>query len=469
MPLNGYPPFCNAIACLAYALCGGFSAKAAIISQLVFLLPIGYGVFYIGRRLGGLWGGVLALLSVSGNLWLHLYARGYFLEVGESAALVCILATFIACEGFRRLKPSLLFGVCLGIGMLIKWAVLFYLAPLFVYAAVKVFFFDKGSASPDSAPSEPSAKRIFLYSLGAAVLICGWWYAAAFFELLCKTQRDTGQSYSCFKDGFTALLVSLANGWWLAFLWLSIGCFISFKSDRRESAFIICASLAVIASAVFVYPILGLRGVPRYVLPGSVLMSALAFAPFGNLSGRYLKTAVLLFILTVNSLQLNITNFYRGIPLSEAVVYKCNTSIASLEKFDYNKNRRDAEIKDFVDTILAAVVSELRKSGECRFTSVSVRGRHSSLDPDMFILRALEVYNFPIDVDIYVPVYFEFEPTASLLLFLSAEDEIFLKDKHFQGYRKVGSWKNGYIQNYAGLYKNGGKHDSKAAMPSFAR
>ncbi|MBQ7503406.1 hypothetical protein IJT93_11990 [bacterium] len=465
-PLNGYPPFCNMIACLAYALNGGFSAKAAILSQLIFLLPMGYGVFYIGRKLGGLWGGALALLSVSGNLWLHIYARGYFLEVGESALLICIIAAFISCDNFRLLKPSLLFGLFLGIGMLVKWAILFYLFLILAYAAIKVFFFDRSGPSADS---QPSTKRVFLYSMGLAALICGWWYAAAFFELINKSGRDVSQAYYSGGEIFMPLFAALGNGYWLAFVWFGIGCFAHIKYKSERSPFIVYCSLAMLAAMLIIYTVMGVPVVNRYVLPGSLLIGIVGFSSAGKINNTYIKTAICAAVLFINLIQLNLGGIVFGYQINEGLSTKCNTYISHLDKIDKNKNSADRELRNFADGILAAIVSKLRESHECRFTAVTVRGRNVSLDADMFILRALEIYDLPIDIDIYVPGHYEFEPKTSLLLFLSPEDEAYLRDKNLKGYQKIGSWENSFVKQYASLYKNRAKRDSKAAMPSLAR
>ncbi|MBQ7568955.1 hypothetical protein IJT17_09140, partial [bacterium] len=55
---EAYPPLAYLVSCLFYRFYG-VSRQAALASQLVFYLPYVLGCWWLGRRIGGRWGGLL--------------------------------------------------------------------------------------------------------------------------------------------------------------------------------------------------------------------------------------------------------------------------------------------------------------------------------------------------------------------------------------------------------------------------
>ena len=503
MPLSGYPPLSSWLYCLGALVRGQqFSAQAAATIQAVLLIPLGYAIYALGRRLGGSWGGILALVANSGNLWLNWYSRGLFLEVGETLFVVAALAAYLASANFRRLGYSLLFGICIGLGMLTKWALIFYVLPLLAYALFMVL-----SAPPEAnckeereqlesetanikigdeilslnmASSLPVQRQYYVVeqqsiegeadtesgeklvspwlgmtaALLAILSLSGWWYWAAWDELIWKSSRDLAQNYSglsCLRQLFYAL----NNCWWLYFTWFLLGAFFTIKqkeAEQKNTAFLI---IAMSLSAATIYAVLGVPGAARYMLPATVMGLCLAFAWIGQY--RFWRIGAAIALAFISAAQLGLVACPGTVPIDETLS-SCNWRINTLRNVNSVEEKAErAEEADFIDEVLATILPKLDKSGEQRFTVVAfVQGR--GLDADLLLLRALEKYGRLIDVDIYVPINYEFLPQSSLMLQIGGSAADVLANKHFQGYKKLKEWQNKRADSLR-LYQNPERRD----------
>lgn len=501
MPLSGYPPLSSWLYCLGAWVNGQqFSAQAAATAQACLLIPLGYAVYALGRRLGGPWGGVLVLLANSGNLWLNWYSRGLFLEIGETLFVTSALVTYLASENFRRLGYALLFGICVGLGLLTKWALIFYMLPLGAYALFMLVSAPSEtckegeviaqspeietatvrigqeilslnlhrevvakqtqlSSSEVNEKAENSEKLVSPWlgvsvALLAALSLSGWWYWAAWSELVWKSSRDLAQNYSglvCLRQLFYAL----NNCWWLYFTWCLLGIFWAFKQPdiaKRNTAFLI---VAMSLSAASIYAILGVPGAARYMLPATVMGLCLAFAWIGQY--HFWRFGVAIALTLVSFVQLGLIYFPGTIPVNEAL-NRCSWRISTLRNNNAAVERAErTEEAAFLDSILKVILPQLDKSKEERFTAV-VFAQGRGLDADLLLLRALEKYGRLLDIDIYVPINYEFLPQSSLLLQIGGSAEEVLKNKHFQGYTQIKEWHNKRAKTLR-LYRHSEKRD----------
>ena len=162
--------------------------------------------------------------------------------IGETLFVTSALATYLASENFRRLGYALLFGICVGLGLLTKWALIFYMLPLGAYALFMLVSAPSEtckegeviaqspeietatvrigqeilslnlhrevvakqtqlSSSEVNEKAENSEKLVSPWlgvsvALLAALSLSGWWYWAAWSELVWKSSRDLAQNYS---------------------------------------------------------------------------------------------------------------------------------------------------------------------------------------------------------------------------------------------------------------------------------
>ena len=501
MPLSGYPPLSTWLYCLgAFWHNQQFSAQAAAAAQACLLFPLGYAIYALGRRLGGPWGGGLALLANSGNLWLNWYSRGLFLEIGETLFVTAALVAYLASDNFRRLGYSLLFGICVGLGLLTKWALIFYMLPLLAYALFMVVsapsevnkeeqerlepkvatvrigeeVLSLNMAAPAQLQSQGLPKEIWskeneiaetgerlvapwlgiTVALLSALSLSGWWYWIAWSELVWKSSRDLAQNYSgllCLRQLFYAL----NNCWWLYFTWFLLGVFGTIRqsdSTKKNIAFLI---VAMSLSAAAIYAVLGVPGAARYMLPATVLGLCLAFAWIGEYRLWRLGAAAALAF--VSAVQLGVIYCPGAIPVNEAL-NSCSWRISTLRSTDIAEEKAErTEEAAFLDNILGTVLPKLDKSGEQRLTAV-VFAQGRGLDADLLLLRALEKYGRLLDIDIYVPINYEFLPQSSLLLQIGGSADEIVKNKHFQGYTQIQEWQNKRADTLR-LYQHSEKRD----------
>lgn len=128
-----YPPLLYLYTAPWYGLVGR-SLYVARASQLGFLLILLFSVYGLGRRLGGPRVGLLAAALVGLYPIVFGTSRYYTNDFPLTAMTALALERLLACDGFRRLGPSLHFGLACAAGMLVKWTFVCFLAPAVVYA-----------------------------------------------------------------------------------------------------------------------------------------------------------------------------------------------------------------------------------------------------------------------------------------------------------------------------------------------
>lgn len=132
---DDYPPLSFLVSAAFYSLFG-VSHLVALGSQVLFLIPLLAGAWWIGRELGGRGGGMLSLLAAAGNPWLPINLTAYFLEVGTLAMVAAFFAFLLASRGGNSPLPTLALGLVLGLGMLSKWSFLFFTAPALLWPLI---------------------------------------------------------------------------------------------------------------------------------------------------------------------------------------------------------------------------------------------------------------------------------------------------------------------------------------------
>lgn len=476
MPINAYPPLCSFLNCLGFYIDGGhFSAHTAVLSQLAFMLPLGYAVYILGRQMGGIWGGIMSLEACLGCFWLHFYARGLFLEVGESCFAVSAAAAYFSSKGLRRPIPSLVLGLSLGLGMLTKWACLFYVLPLLLHA-VFVMISSPGrkqesdgtpqaevvingevlrlagstpqnipetseDSTEDAEPGEIAPAAGLAVTVLAALMICGWWYAFACGSLLGKGARDLVQGIT-FAECFRSLLLFWAESWWLLPIWfMAGGIFCWIQGGRRLDIYFLTAVITMGAAAI--YAVMHVPGIARYMLPSSILCLSVAFSWLGQYRG--INAAAAAVILAMSLMQIGVLP--AAGPLADASFRLTAETMPSRDSLQ------------MADKLSEKIKNEMQKSGEQRMTAVSF-DKIPGLDADTLIIRCLEKYSMPIDIDIYVPVNYEFTPQSSLLLQMGGTPEDVAGNKHFTGYKRIAAWKTASGTRIM-LYKNSRRRDTR--------
>ena len=196
-PSGYYPPFLPGVTAMLY-LVAGRTYEAAMVTNLVFLAVLVWGVWGLGNTLAGRPVGMLAALLVMASPGIRINAWEYMLDLPLSAMVVVTVWSLLLTRGFSSRGRSLYFGLLCGLGMLTKWS--FF---LFLLAPVAMVLFE--GLRQDRKEGTPSAPR--LVNLGGAALVAALimapYYAPIFPILVKKTWVHAGGSADGFKSPFS--------------------------------------------------------------------------------------------------------------------------------------------------------------------------------------------------------------------------------------------------------------------------
>ncbi len=458
---NVYPP-------LSYIVSAGFyyvfgvSKITAISSQLVFIIPYLFGAWWLGRELGGRGGGQLVMLAAAGNPWMSLHCRGYFLEVGMTAMVAAALALLCASNNCSKPKITLSLGIVLGLGMLSKWAFIFFVAPAMLIPFVKAWkegghsrvlaccsfiapvlmiaalwlalntsfwefprksyllasdiWFLLGIASFWSIRKKGwSAGAGLAVAFTVGYFISGWWYFLSLQELRVKAFGDFGQGYNETLS-MAILWGTLLNTYWIAPIWFGCGLVYGFfKRGMRALTFALTAG--IVAGLLF-YWISRVPPGPRYMLPGTLMMLVVGFAWLGRF--RFIRWAVASILIAVGILQ---TSHFL-LPVIGPWNYWTQSLSADSRNLWAVSILADPNPEGIpIDALTERIILELDISGEFRITGMIPP--ESRLDVDTLMLNAM-LKGHMIDIEHYLPGRSHFDPRTSLLLAVGDESTDFL-------------------------------------------
>lgn len=459
---GSYPPLAYLVSVVFYN-CFGVSRVVAIGSQLFFLLPYLFSAWWIGRQLGGRWGGMLALLACAGNPWMSFHLHGYFLEVAVTALVAVALAFLVASQGCRKIGPTMWLGLALGLGMLSKWSFAFFVGPLLLWplvvawkenhssrwlslgglaalsitlAALKVALGSSFWGFPwkayllalDSWLLLAGAALYFwsrrgynsgvglASALATAFVTCGWWYFLSLQELQLKAAGDLTQHFSE-AQAFWTLLGTLSTCGWIAPVWFLAG--LVYCWNKRSQRTIMLALGASIVSALVIYMLSHVPAGPRYILPGTFGLLVAAFAWLGNINWvKQVSTAALV---AVCGIQLC------GYMAVDTVWTKGSEGIRPDDYSFFLVHRLEAPDTQLlpISETTKRILEELSVTGEYRITGIILP--KSRVDADMFMLESI-IQGQLIDIEHYLPGRTTTEPRTSLVLVIGEDEAEFHKE-----------------------------------------
>jgi hypothetical protein len=127
-----YPPLFHFTA-LPWQRLFGVSEDVAAMTNLIYMAILLLSVYGIGARMFGKHVGLLASCLVSLFPMSFSMTRYFYLDYALTAAVALSVYLLLLTNRFESRNYSLLFGLGLGLGMLIKWLLIFFLlGPLFV-------------------------------------------------------------------------------------------------------------------------------------------------------------------------------------------------------------------------------------------------------------------------------------------------------------------------------------------------
>ncbi len=165
-----WPPLLHFTAALLCFISGA-PAVSSLIINLVCLWVLLFSVYSIGYRLYGRPTAVLAVLLLSLYPMVFRYSRFFGLDFAQLAVLSLSIHLLMRTEYFSHRKMSVLFGLSIGLGLLIKWAFILFLAGPMACSIIYAVFFRKNSGSDLN-----NIWRNFFSSLFIGGAIASLWY-----------------------------------------------------------------------------------------------------------------------------------------------------------------------------------------------------------------------------------------------------------------------------------------------------
>jgi 4-amino-4-deoxy-L-arabinose transferase-like glycosyltransferase len=177
-----YPPLVYWVALPFYKLFG-ISITSAVLSNAVFITPLLYAVYFLGRRLGGRSVGLLATLLIASYPMMVSQFKQYQLDAPLAAMVALALCLLVYSQGFRRPRLTLAFGVVCGLGMLTKWTFVACIALPALWTLGQAVVADIKARAPRRLATVGVAALI-------AYTICSPWYAANFQQFQIDMQAN---------------------------------------------------------------------------------------------------------------------------------------------------------------------------------------------------------------------------------------------------------------------------------------
>ncbi len=178
-----YPPLAPLAAGPAF---GGADPRSPtlFLNQAALALLIG-ATYAMGKRYSSEATGILAAIAVSSFPIVSMQSRMFMLDLPDAAMTALALLALCRADAFRRAAPSLVFGATLGLALLTKWTVVFFLAAPLAFELLR------------AARSSERGRR--LGNAGAGLLLAAAiplpWYSAHLWNILrdsAKFSYDVG-------------------------------------------------------------------------------------------------------------------------------------------------------------------------------------------------------------------------------------------------------------------------------------
>lgn len=130
-----YPPLAPLAAVPAF---GGVDPRRPtfFLSQVALALLIG-ATYALGKRHSSEATGILAAIAVSSFPIVSTQSRMFMLDLPDAAMTALALLALCRADAFRRAAPSFVFGATLGLALLTKWTVVFFLAAPLVFELLR--------------------------------------------------------------------------------------------------------------------------------------------------------------------------------------------------------------------------------------------------------------------------------------------------------------------------------------------
>jgi hypothetical protein len=261
-----YPPLVYWISDIFYAVLGNDSISVAVLSNVVWLGILVFATFAVGRRLWSTRVGWMSVVFVLAAPMVVGTSKEYMLDLPLTAMSALALYLLIRAKEFSSRRYSVLFGLCCGFALLVKWTFPLVVALPVLHAAATAL--SQRRLNRDYRP------LVNLLLAGAATFaVAGFWYVHNFSEVVGSSIMYNGREGELRGDPPVA---TLASGLWYFWNALDVQLY-AVPVLLAVAGFVYCVRRRAFASRNL-YPLLMAVGTyltftllrhkdPRYTLP----------------------------------------------------------------------------------------------------------------------------------------------------------------------------------------------------------
>ena len=225
------PPLFGLSMALMYKLFG-LSADVAVMANVVYLLVLVVAVYGLGTRLGGRRLGLLSAFLATFAPLVFAMTRYAFFEFALTALTALNIYLLLACEHFQNRRVSIVLGLALGLGALLKRTF-----PVYIAGALLVVFFQ--AQLPQKLWARLRARphprwRDLGIALVGGLLLSALWYLP---------NREAAQAFT--------------GSAWLFPLWAGLvaaAIFFALQPSSPETNFLACGTLTMAVASVWYLP-----------------------------------------------------------------------------------------------------------------------------------------------------------------------------------------------------------------------
>ncbi len=191
-----YPPLAGMVTAPFYFIFGLGQDSAVMINTAIFLALLLFSVYKIGEKFLGAKTGLLSAFIVSAYPIVFNQMKIYMLDL-PLTAMVCLSIYFLLkSDNFQNTKYSVLSGIAIGLGMLVKANCALFIIGPFIYFWIKAYPLYKSAKTGTAKHWFKKPACNIALSLACAVVICAPYYlnmhyqAKDFFSFIFKNNMS---------------------------------------------------------------------------------------------------------------------------------------------------------------------------------------------------------------------------------------------------------------------------------------
>jgi 4-amino-4-deoxy-L-arabinose transferase-like glycosyltransferase len=262
-----YPPLIT-LTSLPFYYIFGTTQNITSLSNLFYFFILLYSMYFIGKKIASEQVGLLSSLIVSFIPGIYSFSRVFMPDFALTAIVMLSISLMINSNYFKKKIITILFGLSLSLGMLIKWSFLIYMIGPFI-----IYFFMAFDYNDIITKKIFFNKRFlfFLIIIFIAVLIALTWYLNKIPFILNRVQK-LNHDYSIQINGFNSISKNdfrfytdrIKNTLFLNFHNLFLFGFISYILFHKDKYKLLLCSSILIAYITFTF---SAWKATRYILP----------------------------------------------------------------------------------------------------------------------------------------------------------------------------------------------------------